>query len=348
MIRHHKVRSGSMQARRDEELVARVVSRRELFYATGPHDQLDRPAFVRSGSGAAWVGKELAIVQDDANFIALVNPETGVVRDVSLPADTDGRRQFDDERGNKGRKLDLEACFSIESDDAEETRLVAIGSGSTAAREKIVTLRFSCRDSRDTPEDPVIRVTNASTLYAALRAEKRFSGSELNIEGVVVIGNVLRLFQRGNGAPHGELVAVDATCDLDLGLFLAYLADPRHAPLPPITNIVEYDLGSVDGFRLTFTDACPTPKGAALYLAAAEDSPDVTRDGPVAGVAVGVIDPSGARYTLVVDAEGKPVKDKAEGIALVRDAEGRAYVVVDPDSPHAPCTLMTIELAGAW
>ncbi|MDB4995043.1 MAG: hypothetical protein JWM74_2475 [Myxococcaceae bacterium] len=337
-----------MQARRDEALVARVLSRRELYYATGPHDQLDRPAFVRSGSGAAWVGKELAIIQDDANFIALVDPETCAVRDVTLPADLDGRRQFDDERGNKARKLDLEACFSLESDDGLETRLIGLGSGSTEMRERIVTLRFSCRDSRDTPEDPVIRVTNASSLYAALRARTEFSGSELNIEGVVVLGNVLRLFQRGNGAPHGALEPVDATCDLDLEKFLAYLANPQHVAPPEITNVVAYELGKVAGSRLTFTDACGTLAGSTLYLAAAEDSPDVTRDGPVAGLAVGVIDAHEARYTLLVDAEGKPLKDKAEGIALVRDAEGMAYVVVDPDSPHAPCTLMTIELTGAW
>ncbi len=340
-----------MQARRDEALVARVLSRRELYYATGPHDQLDRPAHVRSGSGAAWVGKELAIIQDDANFIALVDPQTGAVRDVTLPADLDGRRQFDDERGNKARKLDLEACFSVESDDGQETRLIGLGSGSTEVRERIVTLRFSCRDTRDTPEDPVIRVSDASVLYEALRARTEFAGSELNIEGAVVVGSVLRLFQRGNGAPHGALVPVDATCDLDLEKFLAYLADPQHVAPPAITNVVAYELGAVDGSRLTFTDACAAATSATprtLYLAAAEDSPDVTRDGPVAGLAIGVIDANEARYTLLVDSEGKPVKDKAEGIALVRDAEGMAYVVVDPDSPHAPCTLMTIELTGSW
>jgi hypothetical protein len=339
-----------MQARRDEALLARVVDRRQLFYATGPHDQLDRPAHVRSGSGAAWVGKELAIVQDDANFIALVDPVTGAVRDVSLPADSDGRRQFDDERGNKARKLDIEACFTV--DDGADVRLVGLGSGSTSLRERIVSLRFRCHDSRDTPEDPVIRVIQATALYAALRARAEFSGSELNVEGVAVLGDVLRLFQRGNGAHRGEVGPVDATCDLDFPAFLAYLRDPEHVAPPAITNVVPYDLGAIAGCRLTFTDACPMPNGGLLYLAAAEDSPDALRDGPVAGLAVGVIDAGGARYTLLVDVDGSPVKDKAEGIVLARDPWGDAaigaYVVVDPDSPHAPCTLMRIDLSGPW
>lgn len=336
-----------MQARRDEALIATVIERRELFYETGPHEQLDRPAFVRSGSGAAWIGKELAIIQDDANFVALVDPTTAKVRDVSLPADADGRRQFDDERGNKARKLDLEACFTV-ADENGDIRLVALPSGSTTSRERIVTIGFRCSGSRDTPEDPIIRVTHASTLFEALRARADFSGSELNIEGVALLGTVLRLFQRGNGKAIGDRVPVDASCDLDVAAFFAYLADPQHAAPPAITNVVSYDLGAVDGCRLTFTDACPTPEGTIVYLAAAEDSPDVTRDGPVSGLAVGTIDASEARYTLLVEADGTPVKDKAEGLALTRESASHAYVVVDPDSPHKPCTLLRIELSGAW
>ncbi len=57
----------------------------------------------------------------------------------------------------------------------------------------------------DTAE-PSVELVEASSLYAMLRAERRFSGSEMNMEGAALVGNVVRLFNRGNGA------ARDGTC----------------------------------------------------------------------------------------------------------------------------------------
>jgi len=48
------------------------------------HAQID-PA-----SESAWVGERLAVVQDDANFIALVDPASGLASSVVLPAGADG------------------------------------------------------------------------------------------------------------------------------------------------------------------------------------------------------------------------------------------------------------------
>jgi len=40
------------------------------------------------------------VVQDDANFIAVIDPQIWQVRAIPLPAGERGVRQFDDLRGN--------------------------------------------------------------------------------------------------------------------------------------------------------------------------------------------------------------------------------------------------------
>jgi hypothetical protein len=293
----------------------------------------DRPAHVRAGSGLAVLGNRLAVVQDDANFVALVDPVRGDVRVVPLPRGPDGLRQFDGQRGNKAGKLDLEACVTARLRDRDT--LLAFGSGSSDAREFIAILEEGA--ARGT-------LAHAPSLYAALRAAHDFAGPELNVEGAVLVGDRLRLFQRGNGAARGSLAPVDATCDVDFGAVLALVSGASKEP-PLLERIVQYDLGTASGVRLTFTDAALAPDGRLFYLAAAEDSPNAVDDGPVVGTALGVLENGRARFALLEAGDGAPFTEKAEGLAFFG---GEAYVVLDPDSPARPSELCTVELRGPW
>jgi uncharacterized protein DUF6929 len=96
---------------------------------------------VRAGSGMGWLGGRLAVVQDDASFVALVDPSTHAVHSIPLPADPGGVRQFDELRGNKRWKPDFEACTTVL--DAMGDWLVILGSGSTGQRERIGLLRLT-------------------------------------------------------------------------------------------------------------------------------------------------------------------------------------------------------------
>lgn len=321
----------TIHARLDPALTARVVRSVRLLYAEGAYAPLDRPAHVRSASGIVRVGGRIAVIQDDANFVALIDPETGFAHAITLPAGEDGRRQFDDVRGNKRFKLDLECCVAV--DDT----LVAFGSGSTPVREKILTVRGIGS------EEPEIRVADASALYAALRARPEFAGSELNVEGAAVTGGTLRLFNRGNGAPREGLRPVNASCDLDLAAVLAWLDDPCASPPTPAA-IRQYALGDIGGLPLTFTDAAALG-GSILYSAAAEDSPDATRDGPVAGAAIGIIAGDSVRFGQVMGMDGRPYTGKIEGI--LPTSPDRLLAVVDPDDPVLPSVLLEIALGGA-
>lgn len=320
------------------ELAAIVVAHEPLLYIEGADAELDRPAHVRAGSSLARVPGGLALVQDDANFIALIDPDGRSVRAIPLPAGPGGRRQFDDRRGNKAHKLDLEACVAIDTEDG--VLLIALGSGSTLERERVALI-----DGWESHQ-PRATIVHVPRLYDTLRREHAFAGSELNIEGAVQLGNQLRFFGRGNGAPRAGVRPINATCDLDWSALLAHLRAPDRNPPPSPENIVQYELGAIDGIPLSFTDA--SLSGDTLfYSAAAEESPDVTRDGRVVGSAIGVIDRDGGeRWAPVTDSSGQPLAWKVEGLVTV--GESRLFVVVDADDPDLPSELCTIELRGAW
>ena len=331
-------------ARHDPSLGARVVSRTPLLYARGADRELDRPAHVRAGSAlVALRGGRLAVIQDDACFLAVIDPASGTALDVPFPGE--GPRQFDDTRGNKKQKLDLEAAFVAE----DGALLVALGSGSSPLRERVVLV-----DDPDGPNPRVVLV-NAHELYAQLRADHSFSGSELNIEGAVVVGADLLLFQRGNGAPvtvdGSTLAPMDATARIALAPLLDHLRG--QGPLPPLRDVTAWDLGSVDGHRLTFTDGAVHAAAGGrriAFLACAEDSPDATRDGPVSAVVLGRLDERGrvAELGPILDERGEPLLDKTEGLAFDRDDPCRAFVVTDRDDPAAPSELLVIQLGEAW
>ncbi|MEW5929863.1 MAG: hypothetical protein AB1941_20615 [Gemmatimonadota bacterium] len=329
-----------VEAVEDPALVARVVSRTPLLYGAGADPDADRPGHVRAGSSLAWVDGRIAVVQDDANFVALVDPETLRADAVHLPAGHGGKRQFDDRRGTKEYKLDLEACVAVPGEGGDV--LLAFGSGSSPRREQVAVLEGWARG------EPAVALRDASALYALLRAAADFAGSELNVEGAVWMDGRVRLFGRGNGAARGGVLPVDATCDLEWDALRAYLRDPDAAPPPEPGDVVRYRLGTVDGLRLGFTDAA-LAGGRLLFCASAEDSPDATRDGRVAGSSLGVLGADGgARWTLLRDERGDPFTGKVEGLAVPPGSRDRAWVVVDRDDPDAPSELCGVELAGGW
>jgi hypothetical protein len=339
-----------VRARVESSLGAQVIARTPLFYRDGAHPALDRPSHVRAGSALARIeAQTLAVVQDDASFVAIVKgvgTRELVVHDVALPS-ADGVRQFDDARGNKKAKLDLEACLALDGG----ALLIAFGSGSSAARERVVLIDDPAGSA------PRVVVVEASALYAALRSEPIFCGSELNVEGAALVrddvGDDVILLQRGNGAPCDGLHPVDASARIGRELLVGYLralARGESAACPSLRGIVAWDLGDVNGTRLTFTDAVATRGRWTAFLACAEDSPDATRDGPVAGVVIGRLDDRErvAEVGVILDERGEPLLDKAEGITLDDHDPRRAWLVIDRDDATRPAELLELRLGERW
>lgn len=123
---------------------------------------------------------------------------------------------------------------------------------------RLVVLRHLGLHGSD--ERVAVGLRGASTFSMPLRHAGEFAGSESNVEAAVRIdaadGGVLRRFNRGNGAPAGGTPAVDATCEVSWPELAAYLAGESSGPPIP-RDIVQYELGSIGGQRLTFTGATP-------------------------------------------------------------------------------------------
>lgn len=327
------------RAQLDPGCSARIVTRLCLYYDEGADPALDRPGYVRAASSTAWVGARLAVVQDDANFIALVDPHTGGTTSITLPAGADGKRLFDDLRGTKHAKLDLEACFSFS--DVGGTQLIALGSGSEPLRERIVQLAFAA----DEREVESVRVVDARAFYAQLQARPDFCGAELNLEGALVRGDSLCLLQRGNGSTALGQAPVNALGELSFAQFQASLADPN-ASIPSLTRVTQFDLGELDGVRFSFTDMTLTPAGNLLFVASAEDSSDSVSDGAVHGTRIGHIASDGTtRMAPLQNEDGTASLLKAEGMVLDRADPGRAFLVVDMDDPALPALLLQVALS---
>ncbi len=306
------------RAKVDPELGVRVVSARQLRYDRPADPRDDRPDHVRAASGLAVHSGQLVIVQDDASFLAVVG-EDGISA-VKLPRGLDGRRRFEVAIGNKLDKLDLESVVAIDDE------LWAFGSGSLPIREKI------CRVHHEIP-----RVLDAAPFYARMRDAL---ASRLNLEGAARVGTRLWLFHRGNTGqadvgPAVLVVPIDELRDWLEG----------RAGMPPVEEVIAYDLGQVGGRALGFTDAVAYGD-RVLYLATAEAAANAVDDGAILGSQLGIISRDGVRAAPLVGASGEPVK--AEGLALDPAHPGRAWVALDPDDPDEPATLLAIELTGPW
>jgi len=303
-------------ARIDGALGARIVATRLLRYTAPASADDDRPAHVRAGSGLAYLGGRLVVIQDDAAFIATVAGDA--IAAIPLPRGPGGRRRFEVACGNKHDKLDLESCVAVDG------ALWAFGSGSSAARERIVVVAERAR------------VSDAAPLFRRMR--EQLDGA-VNIEGAAVVRDELWLFHRGNTGPsdHGP-----ATIRFDRAEVASWLAG--RGALPEVRGCTHFELGAIDGVRYGFTDAVAVGD-RVFYLAAAEASRDAIEDGRVLGCRLGVIDDAGVRATELAR-DGVAIK--AEGIAFDPVDPHRAWIVLDPDDVDRPAELCELSLTGPW
>ena len=325
-------------ASKDPALAAVVVRRIPLVYdETVPGTRA--ASAVRSASSIVRTRAGIAIVQDDVNVIALFDDEGLPMRVIALPPGEGGQRHFDDRRGNRSHKLDLEAAVAVTAEDGE--LLLAFGSGSTERREQVAIL------SGLDDERPNVSLVHVPLLYETLRKANAFAGSELNIEGAIQVGERLRLFGRGNGAVRDGVKPVNASCDLDWPALIAYLRDPEGRDPPRPVDVAQYELGELDGTPLGFTDVTGH-RGAVYYSATAEDSPDAARDGRVSGSGIGTIGSNNARWTPLTEPDGSLFAAKVEGLVPASEARDTFLVVIDSDNPDAQSDLCTVELRGPW
>jgi hypothetical protein len=321
----------TLQATLSGDLTATLGEPRPLLYRHGAYPLEDLPPHVRAASSLRRHGSRLVILQDDVNALAVLEPATGSVTSILLPVGPDRARVFDDARGNKKFKLDLEASIVL-----PDGRLVAFGSGSSPHREKVVTVAAR--------KDALPQQFSGDAFYRTLREHAVARGARLNLEGAVVQGPWLRLLQRGNG--KRGFVPWNAILDLPLEPFTDWL-DGRGG-CPPVERILELALGDVDGVPFGFTDAAVAADGRLAFLACAEDTADALDDGPVLGCRFGWVDADDETMmmTTIVDPKGRPTRLKLEGIETRAGTAAMFDVVADMDSGEEPAQIAELTVSG--
>jgi hypothetical protein len=212
----------------------------------------------------------------------------------------------------KKKKHDIEALVLL----PQQNKLLLVPSGSTPARQ-----RGAIMGQLGQFENEV----SFHHLFSEL--SKEFN--ELNIEGGVVIGDELYLFQRGNGPKNQNGIII-----LNL---VAFLSNEKLK-----FKILPIDLGTLKGINLSFTDA--TVAGTKiLFLAVAEDSNSTYFDGEVAGSVLGIMNPRGE----ILCTTPLATSSKPEGLCY-SSSEKCFYVVTDDDNRELPSSLFRGHLPAEW
>ena len=283
----------------------------------------DLPAHLAAASGVVRRAEYVYVVGDDLLFLGAFDAcsqEPGSLHRV-LPGELAATSE---ER--KAAKPDLEALTVLPPFESHSHgALLGLGSGSTPERDRGFAWGLAADGSLD--GEPL--GLDLAPLYTLLREHME----ALNVEGAAVMGDELWLLQRGNSEQGANLVV-----SLELSEVLDSLLRDRTLAAPELRGMLAFDLGELEGARLTFSDASPLGGELLVFTASAEDSPDTYGDGAILGSVVGTIDRGGeVRRLRTIDR-----KHKVEGVHAALDTGVVTMTFVcDQDDPEVPSPLLS-------
>jgi hypothetical protein len=227
-------------------------------------------------------------------------------------------------------KPDVEALTLLPPSDGNPYgTLLGLGSGSGEGRDR----GFAWPLEADGGLRGEPTTLDLGPLYRRLAREVE----HLNVEGACVMGERLWLLHRGN---HDETTNVVA--EVELGHVEASLRGDREIDVHELASLRSYDLGEMDGVRLTFSDATPLDDRVLVFTASAEAD-----GGTIRGSVVGTLDLDGDVQRLrTIDRQYK-----VEGVHAAIDTGVMDLVFVcDQDDPAeaSPLLSATMPLDGRF
>ena len=280
-----------------------------------------RPAHLSAGSGIVRRGDFAYVIGDDELFLAVFRlsaaDQPGTLQRAlagELPLDHDART---------GAKPDLEALTVLPPFGGHPYgALLGLGSGSGPGRDRGFVWALEAHGELR----GAARAVDLSPLYGLL-AERI---DALNIEGASVIGDRLWLLQRGGGE-EGEAAGIVA--ELSLAHVMDSLQRDLRIDAHELAALRAYDLGTLDGVRLTFSDATPVAQELIVFTASAEGE-----DHRVRGSMVGTLDRGGrVRRLRTIDR-----RYKVEGVHATIDTGVMDFLFVcDQDDPDSASPLLS-------
>ncbi len=294
-----------------------------------------RPQYVYAASGLVKIENRLYIVADDELHLALFElgddkPGTWLrLMPGMLPVDYQERKKA---------KPDLESITHLPPYEyATHGALLVVPSLSRKNRigGVLVPLNDELKPAADadgngTGIDGMLPID-----FTAVREKLKQSINELNVEGIAVFPDSIKLFHRGS-----KDKSKSAVVELDLKSFLKDLHDSHSINSDRIIDIREYDLGEIDGLALHFTDAVALNDTHLIFLATAEDTSNAYDDGVSRGSAVGVMDKNG-KVERILRFDGHAKLEGVSARAEVADgvAKTRLLLVSDTDDQTKPACL---------
>jgi len=279
-----------------------------------------RPAHLSAGSGVVRRGDLAYVIGDDELFLAVFRlsaaGEPGSLKRAlagELPLDHGARSES---------KPDLEALTVLPPFGGHPYgALLGLGSGSAPGRDRGFVWAL---DAHGELRDEA-REVDLAPLYGLLSE----SIEHLNIEGAAVMGDRLWLLQRGGSDEH----AAGIVAELDLGDVMDSLQRDHRLDRHELEAVRAYDLGTLDGVPLTFSDATPVAEEVLVFTASAE-----AEDGGIRGSVVGTLGTDGDVQRLrTIDR-----RYKVEGVHATIDTGVMDFLFVcDQDDPSEPSPLLS-------
>jgi hypothetical protein len=306
----------SLRAEPEEVPELKLDHLRDLDLAEASAEGL--PKHVASASGVARRGRNVYVIGDESLFLARFDLTSG--EPGTLQRALSGEVVTDPEERAK-TKADLEALTVLPpSEGSPHGSLLGTGSGSGEGRDRGFVWSFEADGSL--AGDP--RELDLSPVYGLLRERI----GEINIEGVAVLADRLCLFHRGNRGDAGNAVA-----ELSLEQALESMNGDLSLDPSELVALRSYDLGTLDGVDLCFSDATPVGDGLIVFTASAEDK----KTDSIRGSVIGTIDASGEVHRLrEIDRRWK-----VEGVYATTDTGVLDLLFVcDQDDPDTPSPLL--------
>ncbi len=245
--------------------------------------------FISSASGLLLLRDQFYVVSDDER--SLICLPSSLKESATLLPMLEGELPAD-QHLRKKMKPDFESIIHLSQSDS----LLCLASGSTENRSRCALV---------TNDYQVTELSMQNTFH-----HLRQIFPELNIEGGLVLGHTVRLFQRGNGQKRQN-----AIIDLELNSFLQDKVKDL--------QIRHIDLGMLNRFPLSFTDGCLVGSDC-FFLAAAESTESTYLDGEFLGAVLGRMNHAGD----VLEMHPIDIPFKPEGLFI----DGtRVFVVTDAD-----------------
>ena len=279
-----------------------------------------RPAQLSAASGVVRRGDFVYVIGDDELFLAVFRlsapDEPGTLERAlagDLPLDHGARA---------GAKPDLEALTVLPPFGGHPYgALLGLASGSGPGRDRGFVWALAVDGSLRGQAQEV----DLAPLYRRLGEHIE----ELNIEGASVIGDRLWLLQRGGGT--GRPAGIVA--ELSLEEVMDSLQRDLRLDADELAALRAYDLGTLDGVPLTFSDATPVAQELLVFTASAE-----AEDGRIRGSVVGTLGLDGRVQRLrTIDR-----RYKVEGVHATIDTGVMDFLFVcDQDDPDAASPLLS-------